>query len=258
MPDNENESTQDQGQPRGRRGQDPTDTPPTESRGGPPKVGYAPTGASEGVKPTRAVSVEEVQAQVKALEEKLAALQVPGVSGAPQAMVSNEFVPMQSHTQEPPALREDLVLPPPPSMVGNAGGLVPPSGVPPPKAFFSGSSSYLIMPRDFMASTIGMRVTSYMLDSSAITADSNGDKIVREGTVLAISTGTLLKPREDAETAVGIQREMVNARDSNKEIGLVIAGAVNINKLWDDGNFGVVASSVITDLPFIQFRNEDV
>ena len=263
---NENETTRPGGRGRGSsqggedqvEGQDQAGEQEAAAAPTQPKVGYAPTAATSGVRKVGAPDVGAVREAAKQVQGTAATQRNPHFTAEPQTMVSRDFVPINPAPDEPPELPEGFELPPPPSMVGNAGGLVPPSGVPPLKAFYAGSSSYLIMPRDFMASTEGMRVTSYMLDRTAVDADSMGDRIVQAGTVLAISTGTLLKPRVDAETAVGICRRTVNLRDANQEIGLVIAGAVNINKLWDNEVFGSVASTVIDDLPFIQFRNEDV
>lgn len=112
--------------------------------------------------------------------------------------------------------------------------------------FYGQATNYVVGERDIFASTVGQVITSYTLDAAAISADANGDKVVYEGTVLQAS-GAKVKPRTSG-TAVGVLRHRVNARLGDQDIGMVIGGRLNVNKLWDNGTFGSVASQAQTDL----------
>lgn len=127
-----------------------------------------------------------------------------------------------------------------------------------PGAFFQINSTYITQQRDFWASSVGRRVTSYTFDSSTAAADANGDKIIYEGTVLTFTAGGKAQARTGAAAAIGILTRRINVRDADAEIGMAIAGAVRQDKLYDNGTFGSVAASVKTDLPFIQFVAYDV
>jgi hypothetical protein len=118
----------------------------------------------------------------------------------------------------------------------------------PVAAFYSVSSSYAIGPRDIWFSSAGQVVTSYTFDASTVAADANGDKIVREGTVLAATAGGKAKPRTGTETAIGVLLRRINVRDGDQEIGMVVGGHLSRSKLTDNGVFGSVAPSAEQDL----------
>jgi hypothetical protein len=127
-----------------------------------------------------------------------------------------------------------------------------------PRAYFNLNTTYITQERDFRASSVGLRVTSYTFDNTTVAADSNGDKIVYEGTVLSATAGGKAQPRTGAQTAIGILSRRINVRDADADIAMLIAGAVRQDKLYDNGGFGAVAASVKTDLPFVQFVSYDV
>jgi hypothetical protein len=123
------------------------------------------------------------------------------------------------------------------------------------------STTYQTTPRRTpLASTVGVRIRSYVFDASAYTADSNGDKYVQRGTVLTYSSSVYngCKPRTDDDVAIGILNMAINARDGNVAVPMIVAGAVREDLCWDDEAFGSVAASVKTDLPFIQFTDYDI
>jgi hypothetical protein len=116
-----------------------------------------------------------------------------------------------------------------------------------PGAFYGMSGTYVFGERDIFASSVGQIVTSYTFDSTTVTADANGDKIVYEGTVLAAS-GAKVQPRTSSAAAVGVLRHRINCRYGDIDIGMVIGGRLRADKLWDNGAFGSVASGAVTQL----------
>ncbi len=179
----------------------------------------------------------------------------PGYGGQHDVAPNADMGPR--HTPQPPLvppLPRGFVMPP-----GGGDGEV----LPPPKAYYATGSSYLVGVRDFLASSFPSQVVSYTFDAAAVSADANGDKIVYEGTILQMSTGQLVKPRTGSGDAIGILRRRINARDGNVDVGVVIGGAVNVTKLWDDGTFGkslgtLTADNIPAETPFIHYRNEDI
>lgn len=140
------------------------------------------------------------------------------------------------------ASEKEMGHPVPPA--GKVGG----AGMAPVGAFYSVSSTYAIGPRDIWFSSVGQVVTSYTFDASTVAADANGDKIVREGTVLSATAGGKAKARAGAETAIGVLLRRINVRDGDQEIGMVVGGHLSRSKLTDNGVFGSVAASAEQDL----------
>jgi hypothetical protein len=119
--------------------------------------------------------------------------------------------------------------------------------VPAPRGFYGISSTYIQYPKDVMASSVGRMVTSYTMDSTAVTADAQGNKLVYEGTTLQLS-GTKVAPRTSG-TCVGVLAQRVNLRDADEDIALIIGGVVNASKCWDNGVFAPTAAT-LTALTF--------
>lgn len=136
--------------------------------------------------------------------------------------------------------------------------LADPEEPPVPGAFFQVGTTAIIGERDFLASSHGLMVASYTFDKTAVSADANGDKIVQEGTVLSFTAGGKAKAKASGEAAIGILRRRINVRDSDKEIGMVVGGAVNRTKLWDEGVFGATTGSTETDLKHVLFSDYDI
>lgn len=126
---------------------------------------------------------------------------------------------------------------------GPPAGAAPPVTPPPPAVFYSapGTSGTLGEPRDIFASSVGIVTRAVTLRAASVTADANGDKLVIEGTTLAIVSGSnpqTYKPREDAEGAVGVLAERVNLRDSNKSVAMIVGGRLWRRRCIDDGTLG--------------------
>ncbi len=121
-------------------------------------------------------------------------------------------------------------------------------GPPAPGAFYAVNSAYAVGQRDIWFSSSGQVVTSYTFDASTVAADPNGDKIVREGTVLSLTAGGKVKPRVATETAIGVLLHRINVRDGDQDVGVVVGGHLVRSKLTDDGVFGSVAAGAEQDL----------
>jgi hypothetical protein len=116
---------------------------------------------------------------------------------------------------------------------------------PMPGVGFWTSSTYIMFDRDIFAGSAGRVIGSYTLDSTTVTADGNGDKLVPAGTVL-IASGTdnqKLAPHAATGSIVGVLAEMQNLRDGDRQAGIVFGGHLNGNRLFDNGVFGVAPGS---------------
>lgn len=101
------------------------------------------------------------------------------------------------------------------------------------------------------------RAVSYTLDADSVTADSEGDKMVKSGTVLIAGAGTggLAYPAQlghTALTAVAILKEEMNLRDGNEAGAGLIDGWVD-TRFVTDTTFGTVTAQHVTDLSHIKF-----
>ncbi len=121
-------------------------------------------------------------------------------------------------------------------------------GPPAPGAFYAVSPAYTVGQRDIWFSSVGQVVTSYTFDANTVPADPNGDKIVREGTVLTFTAGGKVMVRSGAAPAVGVLLRRVNLRDGDQEVSVVVGGHLVRAKLTDNGVFGSVAASAEDDL----------
>lgn len=119
-----------------------------------------------------------------------------------------------------------------------------------PRGFYLQPTSYIVEEFEILASTRDIHTTSYMLDATSVTADANGDKIVKKGTTVGVmaSNNGKGKPRAGAEVCIGVTMYSVNLREGDEPIALIRGGRLRSDKLTDAGVFGTVAASAITDL----------
>jgi len=115
--------------------------------------------------------------------------------------------------------------------------------------YATAGSTYIQQEVDFFASSVGQVVKPVTMDSSAVSADSYGDKAVYAGTTLQLSgAGPKVMPRA-AGTCVGILRRTVNLRWGDEDVGLVVGGHVNQSRLTDAGVYGAaLPAGVVTSL----------
>lgn len=125
---------------------------------------------------------------------------------------------------------------------------------PPRLQGFSQSNTYVSRSRDIFASSFGRAIGGYTFDSSTVTADSNGDKIVFRGTVLSATAGKKAQPRTASQTACMVLNRTINVRDGDVEVSVVKGGRLNATRIRDGAAGGsaamgvVLGAQVITDL----------
>ena len=102
-----------------------------------------------------------------------------------------------------------------------------------------------------------------MFDSATVAdgsvdADSNGDRILQKGTVLAaITSGTdsgkvgpydtgASDGRQTAGNIIGISERFLNLRDGDFETAYLYAGVVTEDRVWSDGTQGSLSDAVKT------------
>src|SRR5262252_5860733 len=110
-------------------------------------------------------------------------------------------------------------------------------------------ATYVQQDIDFWASSVGQVVRAVTLDSTATAADSYGDKTVYAGTTLMISgAGPKVTPATGT-TSIGIASRTVNLRWGDEDIGCVVGGHVNQNRLTHAGTYGAaLPAAVVTAL----------
>lgn len=120
--------------------------------------------------------------------------------------------------------------------------------------------------RDIWASSEGQHVTSYALRAASISADSAGDRIVYEGTVLTLHSGTqLLRPRVNSEEAIAVLTERVNLSDAfgnatDRSAVIAVGGWLREDRCRDNAVFGTVTAGAKEDLALLglYFRTYEV
>lgn len=116
---------------------------------------------------------------------------------------------------------------------------------------FTQSTTYVYYDDDIFSSSFGRAIGGYTFLASSVTADANGDKIVREGTLLAVDSGSgKAIPRTSSGVAVMVNHRGFNCRDGDVEIPVVKGGRLNARKLRDgastgSGTYGAVLSGTI-------------
>lgn len=115
---------------------------------------------------------------------------------------------------------------------------------------------------EYLAQTVGMVITSGTLASSTVSEDSNGNKILQKGVVLAkITSGAdagkigefntdagVTDGRQTAANIVGISDDRVDVTEGDKEVAVLIGGYVVEANVYADGTQGSLAAAVKTEL----------
>ncbi len=111
---------------------------------------------------------------------------------------------------------------------------------------------------EYLASAKNALFASSTVADGTVSADSNGDRVLRKGTVLAaITSGTdsgKVGPYDSGETdgrqtaanIVGISDRRLNLRNGDFETAYLYAGAVQESRVISDGTMGSLASAVKT------------
>lgn len=109
---------------------------------------------------------------------------------------------------------------------------------------------------EYLYSNRNTQFDSATLADGTVTADSDGDKILYRGTVLAkITSGTdsgkvgaystgASDGRESTTNIIGISEERVNVRRGDVEIAYLYAGTVKGDNVYSNGTQGSVAADV--------------
>lgn len=97
---------------------------------------------------------------------------------------------------------------------------------------------------DIFSSSVGQVIDSIVADSTYVTADANGDKILYEGTTLRASPIDSLKAAPAAgNTVIGVCAYRYNLRTGDQPIAIVKGGRLNRTRLYHNGVFGEPAAS---------------
>lgn len=126
--------------------------------------------------------------------------------------------------------------------------------MPAPRGLYSYASSYVIGELDILSSSDGLGLASYQMQQAAVSADSDGNRIAYEGTVLQKS-GAYVVPRTSG-AACGVLSRRVNLRDGATEVSVVIRGALREDKCTDNGTFGTVTDAAKSTMLHIQFTDK--
>lgn len=123
-------------------------------------------------------------------------------------------------------------------------------------AYFETESGVAV--NEYLYSPTGAMFDSATVADGSVSADSDGDRILQKGTVLAsITSGTdsgkvgpydtgASDGRQTAGNIVGISERFLNLRNGDFEVAYLYAGVVNEDRVWSDGVMGSLSDAVKT------------
>ncbi len=123
-------------------------------------------------------------------------------------------------------------------------------------AYFKTESGQAI--NEYLYSTHNATFDSATLAASTVTADANGDKIARKGTVLAAITSGVdsgkagaydtgaSDGRETAGNILGVSDVRLNVRNGDFEVAYLYTGVVREASVFSDGTQGSLSAAVKT------------
>lgn len=111
---------------------------------------------------------------------------------------------------------------------------------------------------EYLYSPKGAMFDSATVASGSVTADSQGDKILQKGTVLAAITSGVdsgkVGPydtgasdgRQTSGNIIGICERFLNLKNGDFDTAYLYAGVVTENRVWSDGTQGSLSDAVKT------------